>query len=262
MEGLPPRRSRAIRGDDARYPRVHPPLSDACIATGLPPHPLLRPADQPDTCQQHRPYPHLARDSAHPSRRHQGRHLKAGRAADARASLPMLRQPHAHHRDLLAGATAQAPPDATSGEDPDRHLMMTFAKPSPRKAVCLSGRASAGHGSGHSDAAFTTQQPHRSPPIHRPADRKNASPPTCIDILTAQSTLAADLSCGPPTPKSPSKRAGTAQYVTFLAVSSLEGFQTPAAVRVGMFVTAGVWKPSQKPTLARQQMSVTRSPHR
>ena len=126
--------------------------------------------------------------------------------------------------------------------------MMTFAKPSPRKAVCLSGRASAGHGSGHSDAAFTTQQPHRSPPIHRPADRNNASPPTCIDILTAQSTLAADLSCGPPTPKSPSKRAGTAQYVTFLAVSSLEGFQTPAAVRVGMFVTAGVWKPSQDRT--------------
>jgi hypothetical protein len=42
-----------------------------------------------------------------------------------------------------------------------------------------------------------------------------------------------------------SKRAGTAQYVLFTAVSSLGGFQTPAAVGVGMFVTAGVWKPSQ-----------------
>jgi hypothetical protein len=33
---------------------------------------------------------------------------------------------------------------------------------------------------------------------------------------------------------------GTAQYVPFLAVSSFGGFQTPAAVRVGMFATAGV----------------------
>ena len=31
----------------------------------------------------------------------------------------------------------------------------------------------------------------------------------------------------------------------FPAVSSLGGFQTPAAVHVGMFVTAGIWKPSQ-----------------
>jgi hypothetical protein len=32
------------------------------------------------------------------------------------------------------------------------------------------------------------------------------------------------------------------------AVSSCEGFQTPAAVGVGMFVTAGVWKPSHNRT--------------
>jgi hypothetical protein len=41
------------------------------------------------------------------------------------------------------------------------------------------------------------------------------------------------------------ERAGTASYVPLPAVSSLGGFQTPAAVGVGMFVTAGVWKPSQ-----------------
>src|SRR5215472_9578606 len=203
MEGLPPRRSGPIRADDARYPRVHPPLPDACVATGLPPHPLLRPADQPNTGQQHCAYPHLARSTAPPDRRHQGRHHKARRAETARASLPMLRQPHAHHRDLLPGATAQAPPDATSGEDPDRHLMITFSESSPRKAVPLSARSSAGHGSARSDGAFTTQQPHRSSPTHRPEVPKNASPPTCITILTAQPTLAADLSCGPPTAKSP-----------------------------------------------------------
>jgi Putative transposase len=32
MEGLPPRRSGAIRRDDARHPRVHPPLPNACVA--------------------------------------------------------------------------------------------------------------------------------------------------------------------------------------------------------------------------------------
>jgi hypothetical protein len=36
------------------------------------------------------------------------------------------------------------------------------------------------------------------------------------------------------------------------AVSSFGGFQTPAAVGVGMFVTAGVWKPSQEQTSWRR----------
>ena len=160
-------------------------------------------SDHPNTGQQHRAYPRLARGVAHPDRRHQGRHHKARRAKTARAFLPMLRQPHAHHRDLLAGATAQAPPDPTSGEDPDRHLMMTISEPSPRKAVPLSARSSAGHGSARSDAAFTTQQPHRSSPIHRPGHHKNASPLTSFPILSAQPTLAAELSCGPPAAKSP-----------------------------------------------------------
>jgi hypothetical protein len=38
----------------------------ACpLASGLSPHPLLRPADQPNPRQQ-RPYPRLARGAAHP----------------------------------------------------------------------------------------------------------------------------------------------------------------------------------------------------
>ena len=57
VEGLPPRWSRAIRGDDTRYPRIHPPLPDACVATGLPSHPLLRPADQPNPCQEYCTHP-------------------------------------------------------------------------------------------------------------------------------------------------------------------------------------------------------------
>jgi hypothetical protein len=49
----------------------------------------------------------------------------------------MLRQPHAHHRDLLAGATAQAPPDASSGEDPDRYLMMKSHSHREKPFACL-----------------------------------------------------------------------------------------------------------------------------
>src|SRR5438105_13171006 len=41
MEGLQDRRSRALPGDDARHPRVHPPFSHARAARRLPPHPLL-----------------------------------------------------------------------------------------------------------------------------------------------------------------------------------------------------------------------------
>jgi hypothetical protein len=99
--------------------------------------------------------------------------------------------------------TAKAPPDPTSGEDPDRHFMMTISEPSPRKAVPLSARSSAGHGSPRSDATITTQQPHRSSPLNRPGHPKNASPSTCITSLAAQPPLAAELSCGPPTAKSP-----------------------------------------------------------
>ena len=161
---------------------------------GLPSHPLLRPADQPNPRQQHRAYPRLARGAAPPDRRHQGCHHKgfdkrsARTAESARASLPLLRRPHAHHRDLPAGATAQcfekpsAPLHPASTSDQDRHLMMTISEPPPRKAVRPSGRSSARHGSARSNAAFTTQQPHRSSTTYRPADQKNAWHPSCNAI--------------------------------------------------------------------------------
>src|SRR5260370_9610688 len=39
--------------------------------------------------------------------------------------MPLLRQQHAHHRDLLARATAETQTHANSAKDQDRHLMMT-----------------------------------------------------------------------------------------------------------------------------------------
>jgi hypothetical protein len=63
---------------------------------------------------------------------------------------------------------------------------MTISQPPPRKAVRLSARSSAGHGSVRSNAAFTTQQPHQSSATHRPGDQKNVLPPTYNAIPTAQ----------------------------------------------------------------------------
>lgn len=53
QEGLPHRRSRVIQVDDARYPRVHPPLPDACLTARLPPYPLLRLAHEPPPPQEY-----------------------------------------------------------------------------------------------------------------------------------------------------------------------------------------------------------------
>jgi hypothetical protein len=39
--------------------------------------------------------------------------------------MPLLRQQHAHHRDLLARATAETQTHANSAKDQDRHLMIT-----------------------------------------------------------------------------------------------------------------------------------------
>jgi hypothetical protein len=69
--------------------------------------------------------------AAHSGRCHQGgqRHgfdqRSARGAKSTRASMPLLRQQHAHHRDLLARATAETQTHANSAKDQDRHLMIT-----------------------------------------------------------------------------------------------------------------------------------------
>src|SRR5258708_32326081 len=123
-------KARAIQGDDARYLRVHPPLPDACIATGLSSHPLLRSAHQPNPRQEYRSCPRVARSAAHPDRCHQSCQRHVRRAKTTRASLPLLRWPHDHHRDLLARPTAKcfekpsAPPHTGPTSNQDRHLMI------------------------------------------------------------------------------------------------------------------------------------------
>ena len=69
--------------------------------------------------------------AAHSTRCHQGGQRQdldersARGAKSTRASMPLLRQQHAHHRDLLARATTETQTHANSAKDQDRHLMMT-----------------------------------------------------------------------------------------------------------------------------------------
>src|SRR5262249_1358281 len=86
----------------------------------------------------------------------------------------------------------------------------------------------------------TGLHPHTGPQITTTPRPRTASPSSPLNRPSLHT-----LAVARPRPNPHSKRTGTAQYVPFLAVSSLGGFQTPAAVRAGMFVTAGVWKPSQ-----------------
>jgi Putative transposase len=103
---------------------------------------------------------------------------------------------------FFAGQQPKAPPDPTSGEDPDRHLMTTISEQSPKsRSPAWSLLSRPPLSSLRSYLHYATAAP--LPPIHRPAGHLNASPPTSIVILTALLSLAANLSRDPPALKSP-----------------------------------------------------------
>jgi len=81
--------------------------------------------------------------------------------------------------------------------------MMTISELPPRKVVRMSGRASASHGSARSNVAFTTLQPHRSSPAHRPTHHRNATHLSARAAATTPPDRASHLNCGPSTAKSP-----------------------------------------------------------
>src|SRR5258708_182509 len=105
VEGCRHRGPRAIQGGAARSLRVRPPLPDACIATGLSSHPLLRSAHHPNPRQEYRSCPRVARSAAHPDRCHQScqRHVRGAKTPTP--SLPLLPSPPHHHPHLLPPTT-------------------------------------------------------------------------------------------------------------------------------------------------------------
>jgi len=102
VEGLPDRGAWPVSDHDAIHPRVHPALPDARAAQGLPPHPSLRAACQRQPCRQHRAGAQVARRAVPLRTARDVRGRSARRTARAATSVPLLRWPHDHHRDLRA----------------------------------------------------------------------------------------------------------------------------------------------------------------
>jgi hypothetical protein len=132
------------RTEDAVNSRVHPALPDACATQGRASHPSLWTVRQWQPRGQHRAGARAARCAAPGAAARDRLHRRIRATARAAETMPVLRRPHDHHRDLRAWLPAKASPHTCSADHPDRHLM----RPSPpidnRSAPCLSRRLTAG----------------------------------------------------------------------------------------------------------------------
>ena len=106
------------------------------------------------------------------------------RTARAAASMPVLRRPHDHHRDLRARLRAEAPPHTGSGGDQDRHLMMPSLPIDDRHPARQSCRLSTG--SAHA-CRWPPDCPAIAPPISaRDSTLRSFTPPTTSVQLQAK----------------------------------------------------------------------------
>ena len=239
-----------LQDHDAGDRRVHPPLPDARSARWLPPHPLLRPARQRRPCRQHRARPRTARTAMAPDRCHRGRHHQARRAKVARASMPVLRRPHDHHRNLRARLPAQMPP-ATAGRDQDRHLMMQHLRSPPpknRSSISLARRpativlAPPPHPTALLSRQSTTLDPRAR--LRSTIVRASRPPPHSPSSPSRLAHIAA------PTRSNPHSARGTAAPPS-PAISCLGAFRPPAASSASRGRLAGVRKPCMGRLLSR-----------
>src|SRR5450432_621460 len=124
-QGLQDRWPRPVHDDDARRPRVHPPVSHPCAAQGLPSHPPLRLVRQ----RQPRRDDRASTRTPGPGRAcvRRSRRDRAGDRPANRPALPPLWRPHVCHRDLRARLPATTPSNRASRRNQDRHLMSADA---------------------------------------------------------------------------------------------------------------------------------------
>ena len=99
--------------------RVHPALSPARAAQGLPPHPPLRALRQRQPRRKHRKSPCAARRRPACRRPETAAGDHTGRAACGALPMPALRRPHDRHRGLRARLRAEVAADAKQV----RHVM-------------------------------------------------------------------------------------------------------------------------------------------
>jgi hypothetical protein len=179
------------------------------IAARLSPHPSIRSAQQCRPSPQHRTCPRVARATTHPDRCHQscqrqGFDKRSARGTEStRASLPLLRQPHDHHRDLLAGVPAKAPPHAGSTSNQDRYLMIPSPSIRHRIDTLHSGSRSAGSAPACSVAPHRPADPPQIRSRNPQAARPKSKPQTSFDLKRSPAPLPSHLPGRRHPPKSP-----------------------------------------------------------
>src|SRR5450432_4838483 len=142
---------RPVHDDDARRPRVHPPVSHPCAAQGLPSHPPLRLVRQ----RQPRRDDHAGTRTPGPGRAcvRRSRRDRSGDRPANRPALPPLWRPHVCHRDLRGRLPATTPSNRASRRNQDRHLMSADAASRTRIVKRASRWSKPSHGDArpHSD---------------------------------------------------------------------------------------------------------------
>ena len=107
LERLSHRRSGPLEDDAASPARVHPALSAARAAQGLPPHPPLRALRQRQPRREHRDGPRIPRCRPACRRGATAAGCRAGRAARAALPMPALRRPHDRDRGVRTPAASR-----------------------------------------------------------------------------------------------------------------------------------------------------------
>src|SRR5271170_755915 len=130
-------------------------------AQGLPSYPTLWAARQRQSSREHCARAQAARRSVSPKTIRDAR-TSDRRTPRAAASMPVLRRPHDHHRDLRARLRAEAPTHTGSSGDQDRYVMMPSPPIDDRPEARYSCRITAG--SAH-DRAGLSDWPALAPPI-------------------------------------------------------------------------------------------------
>ena len=111
LERLSHRRSGPLEDDAASPARVHPPLSAARAAHGLPPHPPLRALRQRQPRRQHRDGPRIPRCRPACRRTTTAVGYRAGCTTRAALPMPALRRPHDRDRGVRIRLRAKVAAD-------------------------------------------------------------------------------------------------------------------------------------------------------
>src|SRR5271166_3081163 len=155
LEGLSHRRAGTLEDDAASPARVHPALSHARAAQGLPPHPPLRALRQRQPRREHRNSPRTARRRPACRRSTTAVGYRAGCATRVALPMPALRRPHDRDRGVHTRLRAEVAADPNR----ERHVMTQTACQRRRFPVPLHRLHAGGDSS---------RQNHGNQPVDRP----------------------------------------------------------------------------------------------